>query len=190
MSTILRKAKDKTEQAVAAFLAAKIQAETDPLVEFLKETPVHVRKSEFDKDGQYVPPEEGDTTEIPLPCIVVCCPKATPHEVMAYPVCEVRILIMGSVDPPEAPEGEDPKDMKDLHEKTVGFIAALMDEEHHADNLAALNKPSVGDDERPVKDFRVFGYFHDDDNAVETDRMWIDDFTYLFHCVPTDDTSG
>jgi hypothetical protein len=173
MATLDRLAREQCEKAFAAYI---ISQKTGSALATPVDVPVHVRKGKLKDDGTF---ELENVDEVPVPCIAVSCPRTKPHD-MGYPICELHILSMTSVDEVNAAT---------IAAARFGFIAELLNDDNIEVVKAAMNKP-VGTDNRVVKDFNVFGFFLSEDMGQETDRHWIDHIVYEVHCIPTDDTDG
>lgn len=180
MATTARLAREQTEKAFAAYLNA--HRTSTPLTGI----PVFVRKGKFLDGGTF---ELERVDEIPLPAICVSCPRSKPHD-MGYPVCELHILVLTSVDEmntatPPAPVAAS------VAAARFGYVAELFSEDNEPAVKLALNLPlSGGVDNRVVKNFKVFGFYQTEDMGQETDRHWIDHLIFEVHCIPTDDADG
>ena len=199
----LRLSRANLEKAVAAFLIEELAAiealPAYPAGTELSSVPVHIRMGETDNEGKF---KLNKLDEIPCPAICVAASRAERHP-FGYAKCELHIIVLGSVDPVELPEGSDPpiggsiitegstdfNNAKHQHETIVGHVAEIFSEANMADNLERMNPPASGPDTRGFKDFLGFGYLATDDSSQETERHWIDDFVLEFHCQPTTDTS-
>lgn len=142
---------------------------------------VFVRRGKF-LDGALV---LENPEEIPLPSVVVSCPRVVLH-VMGYPVCELHVLTLNSVD-------ED--DARERHPGRFGLVAEMfndvdVDQDSYDELLAFMRKPPSGPDNRLVKDFTVFGYAQSEEMGEETETTWIDHLVFEVHCIPTDDLDG
>jgi hypothetical protein len=171
MATSSRLAREQTEKAFAAYLNANRTA--TPLAGI----PVQVRKGKLLDNGTL---ELENLDEIPLPCVAVACPRSRPHD-GGWPVCELHILSLNSVDEDQAATKASAR---------FGFIAELLSEDHDATVKAALNMPSALPDNRVVKNYNVIGFYQTEDMGQETDRHWIDHLVFEVHCNPTDDLNG
>lgn len=182
MATNSRLAREQAEKAFAAYINGNRAG--SPLA--TPAVPVFVRKGKLLDNGSF---ELENVDEIPVPSIAVSCPRAKPHD-MDYPVCEVHILCLTSVD---EDNGASPpvKVGATVAAARFGFIANLFGEENTAAVIAAMNRPtSPTPDNRVVKNFRVFGFYQTEDMGQETDRHWIDHLVFEVHCQPTDDVDG
>lgn len=184
MATLNRLAREQCEKAFANYIIQKKINDPTNAAALLTpaDVPVHVRKGKLAADGSFV---LQNVDELPVPCIVLSCPRARNHE-MDYPVCELHILCLTSVDERDAAGSPN---AASIAAARFGYIAELLDETNLAAVRTALNKPA-GTDTRIVKDFFVFGLYLTEDMGQETERHWIDHMIYEVHCIPTDDTDG
>lgn len=192
MSTTLRLSRSQAEKAIAAYIKSQQAVEGQPAL--IANCCVEVRKGQLNEDGTFTVPGLEDAPNMPI--IAVACPMAKRHEMgLGYVVATVHIIVMGQVDPvpadPTSPvsEGNPLNSPKTDHDQLCGWLAELFTDENNAAAVLALNAPDEGEDTRVVKNFRCFGYIETDDISQETERHWIDDFSYEVHCQPTDDTS-
>lgn len=177
MATLFRLAREKCETAFAQYILSKKSGYLVTPVD----VPVHVRRGKF-LDGQFAL-ENPD--EIPLPSVVVSCPRTVVHA-MGYPVCELHILVLGSADEDDATTRQPAR---------IGTIAELfvdvdVDSDKYGEVLAYMNKPASGPDNRPVKDFALFGFYQNEEMGEETLTTLIDHLVFECHCLPTDDVDG
>lgn len=182
MATTSRLAREQAEKAFAAYIIAN--KPSSPLAS--PDVPVFVRKGKLMGDGIF---QLENVDEIPIPSIAVACPRTKPHD-MGYPVCEVHVLCLTSVDemnsatPPVAVGAT-------VAAARFGYLANLFGEENYDTVKAAMNRPtSPAADNRVVKNFTMFGFYQTEDMGQETDRHWIDHLVFEAHCQPTDDLDG
>lgn len=183
MATNSRLAREQCEKAFAAYLIA--QKVTPPAWSTVPspltanggqpDVPVFIRKGQLDASGIYHLDKPDD---VPLPSICIAVPRVKPHVGMDYPVCELNVLVLSSID-------ED--DVNARHSARVGFISELFDESHQAELFQALN---LGNVNRTVHNFNIFGMYLTEEMGEETGRHWIDHFVYECHAQPTDDVNG
>jgi hypothetical protein len=119
MATSSRLAREQTEKAFAAYL-------NDHRGSALDGIPVQIRKGKFKDDGTL---ELENLDEIPLPCVAVACPRSHPHD-GGWPVCELHILSLNSVDDENAATKASQR---------FGYIAALLGEENTESVMTSLN---------------------------------------------------
>jgi len=178
MATLFRLSREKCEFAFAQFILERKSGSLLTPVD----VPILVRRGKITDQGQF---ELENAGEIPLPSIVVSCPRVTTH-IMGYPICELHLLSLNSVD-------ED--DCSVLIPARFGILADLfpdidIDDVKYGAVLTAMNAPTPGPDVRKVRDFNVFGYAPVEDMGEETNTTWIDHIVLEVHCVPTDDVDG
>lgn len=175
--TNLRLSRAQLEKAFVAFLMTKLQGTK------WYQVPVQARMGAIEPSTGKFALDKLD--EIPLPCIAVAAPTAKRHA-MGFSECELHIIVLGAQDPD--PENGKTDPLND-HAELVGEVAGWIGEDQLPTVMAAINAPDSGTDTRAIKDFRLFGYLPQDESSQETDRAFIDDFVYLTHSQPTDDTS-
>jgi hypothetical protein len=174
MATPLRLSRTRAEEAIAAFIKAKLADAPAPAPD---DCPVFIRQGEVDDNGSLILDNPDD---IPLPSIVVSATQSQRHA-MGYSVVQLHVMVCG---------GTDGEDAAEKHDTLAGYVAAIFGEENRNDVCVALSPPIAGPDNRAVKEFRAFGYLLTDEFSQQSGRAWIDDVVYEFHCQPTDDTSG
>jgi hypothetical protein len=171
--TNLRLSRSQTEKAIAAFINAQKATGPNPDVN------VNVRMGTIDmaNGGAFL---LKDLAEIPLPSIAVAAPRSERHP-MGYSVVTLHIIVLGSID-----GSDDTKDRLDEHTNLVGWAARIFSEENREFVKTQVNPGGAG---RVVPEFTMFGMLLVDEVSTETDRAFIDDFTYTVHCEPVDDTT-
>jgi hypothetical protein len=152
-----RAVKQRCEKAFASFLNSQRTPGT-PL---------------FSAKGIYI---GQDNETIELPCVVVKCDKAEEHiPLTGYFVATLEIMVFSSIDESNA---------NDLQEQIVGQIQSALFP--MTDVRSVLNAPTDGPDTRAVRDFRVHGYFCQEESGRVTERHWIDTIVYEVHCQASD----
>lgn len=174
MATTLRLAREQAERAFAQFLISKKEGSLVTPVD----VPVLIRKGKLEENGTFKLDQEGD--EIPLPSLVISCPRAVVHAAGHY-VCDLHVLCLNSVDE---------EDARSRISDRFGLVANALpdidaDPTAHQAVFTFMNKPASGTDERIVKDFHLIGLVPTDDMGEETGTSWIDHLVFEVHCNPT-----
>jgi hypothetical protein len=175
MPILDRLAREQCEKAFASYINTH---KTGTALATPVAVEVRVRKGTLTDDGAFT---FENVDEIPLPCIAVSCPRVKPHESVGYPICELHVLVLTSVDE---------QDAADRASARFGYLAELFSDDKLATLMAAMNQPVSGPDNRVIKNFNLFGFALVEDMGQETDRHWMDHLVFEVHCNPTDDTNG
>lgn len=162
----------KTEDALQAFLKKKVQDDPD---------------SPLAMEGFGI--ETAHTaTEFALPCLVIECPRA--RELAAdsgWFHVDVVVHVFTAMDEEhDNPDDEEnPKRVGDIHPERIDALCVIFNQLID-EGTAALNAPAEGDDERTVKGFTAFGFFHDEEIGDQEDSHLFDQLKYGVHCMPYD----
>jgi len=190
MSSALRQTRSTAARAIAAFLAAQIEAarsaEQLPAA-WMSVTIQLLEGVATSEEGELKLPEQFDSLQ--FPAVIIGCTRAHPHDMgNGYYVCEVTVMTVTQLDETEAPR---------RHDDRVGFISACFlnqvdDADPDRESLdivaAALNAPGSGEDSRAVKNFHCFGIAGIDEEGSEAQRRVIDSLKLELHCQATDAT--
>lgn len=175
-----RLARERCELAFAAYINAQKSVDLACPLIVPVDVPIFIRKGRLDPStGLYVL-GDAEVEELPVPSINIAVPKVKPHEALAYPICELHVILASGVDEENSAARISAR---------FGWMCELLDESHQATIFAALNQPPAPDN-RKVKDFHVFGYYQVEEVGQEMGRKFLDHLIYDVHCVPTDDLSG
>lgn len=195
MNTTQSAVRQKTEAAIATYIRNYYDPNTRAAGKDQLTLDLVCRREGSPLNG--LPIYEGETpAKFAVPCIVVNIPtskRMTADKDTPWSVVDVEVHVLSHVEENNqgAEEDEAEEEQTDalnesagLHADRVGAVTDLLD---GVDALKlALNIPTEGDDERPVKGYSIFDLWHEGENATQYDLHWDNTMAYQVTCSPLD----